>query len=431
MRRYNPVEIDNRKHLEQSLLFYLLMAQSDDIALLSEDDFMYVDCKSIFKVALDKYQKGMPFNPLEIDDHFQAIKNKDISVFFLAESDKTYFITPTNYSFYFNYFKKINERDKAYTIIVEAAERLERGEEKENVLLKVTEEIISLSVQTKSCEEESDIALYREFFDLEKPISKKHTAYSGLKALDYNLRNLTGGRLIVIAARPGQGKSALAIQIMANAICKEKKVGYISLEMGKNEIISRMMANKYECNVSELQKGQKSTVMDLMTSYSKNPFPANHLFLNDSLFKLSAINRKIREWEQEGIELLIVDHIGLIDSEIDSTRNDQLGKISRTLKQLTQQLQIPIIALSQLNRASENEKRKPMLSDLRDSGNIEQDADAVIMFYQQTVTNDGIKIFDLGLLKNRAGITDWLGPRFAFNGCIQRFSELMLNVQVR
>lgn len=430
MRKYNPVEIENRKHLEQSLLYYLLLGQSEDIALLSEDDFMYFECKAIFRIALDKYQKGMPFNPLEIHDYFQALKNNEVNVFILSESNQVYNIIPATYKSYLNYFKKINERDKAYTIIVNAAERLERGEEREGVLLKVTEEIINLTTMNKM-NEESDIDLYKEFFNLDKPVNQSHVAYSGLRALDHNLRNLTGGRLIVIAARPGQGKSALAVQIMVNAIFKEKKVGYLSLEMGKNEIICRMMANKYEFNVSELQRGRKETIMDLMTSYSPNPFPAKHLFLNDSLFKLSAINRKIREWVEEGVSLVIVDHIGLIDSEIESTRNDQLGKISRTLKQLTQQLQIPIIALSQLNRASENEKRKPMLSDLRDSGNIEQDADAVIMFYQSNVTNDGIKIFDLGLLKNRAGLTDWLGPRFAFNGCIQRFTEMMLNVQVR
>jgi replicative DNA helicase len=427
MQRYSHDMLTNLQSLEFSLLNFLLLEPSENILLLSENDFYYIESKQVYKRLLDKYQNQEEINPVEFYDEM-AVRDKIIATILVF--DPHYPIKKETFHFYLSHFQNMIQKNQAYGVVVNAASSIEKGKDKDDVLASLSEEIISLTSGIKK-EGQTDIELYREFFDLERPKSNLHMAYSGLKALDYNLRNLVGGRLVVIAARPGQGKSALAIQIMVNAIVKQKKVGYISLEMGKNEIVSRMMANHYEHDVSELQRGNRATLMSLMNDYSAKPLPANGLFLTDSLFKLSGINRKIREWKNEGVSLVIVDHIGLIDSESDSNRNEQLGRISRLLKQLTQQLQIPIIALSQLNRASENEKRKPQLSDLRDSGNIEQDADAVLMFYHDKVGNDGIKYLDIGILKNRAGVTDWLGPRFAFNGSLQQFSEIMLNVQVR
>lgn len=427
MKRYSHDGLTDLQSLEYSLLNFLLFKPSEDILLLSEIDFHYIESKQVYKRLLDKYQNHEEINPIEFHDFLE--KNDSILAHIIV-FEPYYNIKPETFNFYFTHLQNMKSKNEFYAIVTSAATNLEKGEEKDSVIAKLSEQIVSLTVGEK-IKQERDIDLYREFFDLDKPVSNLNIAYSGLRSLDFYLKNLTGGRLVVVAARPGQGKSALAIQITVNAVLREKKVAYLSLEMGVNEIISRMMANHYEFNVSQLQRGDREEIMALMHAYSAKPFPANCLFLNDNLFKLSAINRKIRELKNEGVEMVILDHIGLIDSEMDATRNDQLGKISRLLKQLTQQLQIPIIALSQLNRASENEKRKPGLSDLRDSGNIEQDADAVIMFAHEADTNDGLKHMNLGLLKNRAGITGWLGPRFVFNGEIQRFSEVMLDVQAR
>jgi replicative DNA helicase len=118
-----------------------------------------------------------------------------------------------------------------------------------------------------------------------------------------------------------------------------------------------------------------------------------------------------------------VDHIGLVEAE-GGTANERLGLVSRSLKKLAKRLEIPIIACSQLNRRSAVENRKPQLADLRDSGNIEQDADVAIFLHSDDESENGPTRIEIGVLKSRYGRKGWLPQRFEFDGRTQRFCEV-------
>lgn len=150
------------------------------------------------------------------------------------------------------------------------------------------------------------------------------------------------------------------------------------------------------------------------------------IFFDFGSFSLGAIIARISQWRRtERIDFAVVDHIGLIEAEGFKSRVEQLGHISRTLKKLAKRLGIPIVAVSQLNRAVETDKRMPKLSDLRDSGNLEQDADVVLMLHADNDPDSQGRVdVEIGLLKLRDGVRGWLPCTFQFDGRTQRFREL-------
>jgi len=151
------------------------------------------------------------------------------------------------------------------------------------------------------------------------------------------------------------------------------------------------------------------------------------IHLDTDTYTLGGIVARLAEWKnQHGIKLGIVDHLGLIEGGDSKSRNDWLGQVSRRLKKAAKQLNMPILAISQLNRQVEQTKRRPVLADLRDSGNIEQDADACIFLHVEANTEDGANgsPIEIGLLKNRMGRKGWLSERFAFDGRSQQLREV-------
>lgn len=213
---------------------------------------------------------------------------------------------------------------------------------------------------------------------------------SGFTALD----RLTGGwqktDLLVLAARPGMGKTAFVLTIARNAAVEfNRPVAVFSLEMGAVQLVNRLISSEAELNQDKLRKGQLANfeyvqLHERIKKLSKAP-----LFIDDtpalSIFELRAKARRLKE--QNNIELIIIDYLQLMSagSEAKGNREQEISLISRSLKALAKELNIPIIALSQLSRDVEKRttaSKRPMLSDLRESGAIEQDADMVMFIYR-------------------------------------------------
>ncbi len=246
---------------------------------------------------------------------------------------------------------------------------------------------------------------------------------TGLKSIDNRIGGLQAPRLIVVAARPSIGKTALVNQIALYAASQNYPVGICSLEMGSAELVIRAMANRYKLNGSALSFGSEEEIQKLTDQAAKNPISNLPIWIDAETFSLNAITARITEWKRNhDIKLAVVDHIGLVEVDGAHSVNERLGLISRALKKLAKRLNIPVIAVSQLNRNVEKEKRWPMLSDLRDSGSIEQDADICLFLHADAGTEGASLIpMHMGLLKNRVGRRGWLNDRFVFNGSTQTF----------
>ena len=207
---------------------------------------------------------------------------------------------------------------------------------------------------------------------------------SGFSELDAKIGGLSRSDLILIAARPGIGKTSLALNIASHVALKEKKgVAIFSLEMSGEQLVSRMISSLALVDSSRLRTGdirpdEWTRLAEAVSILGDSPMKID----DNAGITVQEIKAKLRR--EKDIGLVIIDYLQLMRSGSRSeNRVQEVAEISRSLKIMARELDIPVVALSQLNRASESRKdKKPMLSDLRESGSIEQDADIVIFLYR-------------------------------------------------
>lgn len=218
---------------------------------------------------------------------------------------------------------------------------------------------------------------------------------TGFVDLDNQLTGLHGGELIVLAARPGIGKTSLAMNFALHAAAAEKKaVAVFSLEMPSVQLLLRMLATHARVDMRKLRGGRLSPNDEERISDAANELYNLRLYIDDSgglsSFDLRAKARRLKQREPD-LGLIVIDYLQLMHQKgkVES-RQLEVAEISRALKQLAKELDLPIVALSQLNRKVEDRKGgKPLLSDLRESGAIEQDADVVLFIHREDQDQDG------------------------------------------
>lgn len=246
---------------------------------------------------------------------------------------------------------------------------------------------------------------------------------TGFHSLDRVIGSFRPGQLIVIAARPGMGKSAFALNIALNtAFRQETKVGIFTMEMSVEEVLLRMISTKSMVSMDNMLTGhgldqvKRRGIIEQAEKISRMSIFLDDIGSNTPL-DLRAKARRLKA-EQDGLGLIIVDYMQLMASSRRSVENRQqeISEISRSLKILAKELHVPVIALSQLNRALENrEDKRPRLSDLRESGAIEQDADLVMFIYREAKykrTEDNAEKASIIIAKNRHGKTGEVEMRF-------------------
>ncbi len=236
---------------------------------------------------------------------------------------------------------------------------------------------------------------------------------TGFTALDMKLSGLQPSDLVIIAARPSMGKTSLALNIGMNAAIRFKKsVGVFSLEMSKEQLVDRLFASMLGVDSWKLQRGKlDDSDFQNMGPIMDELHKAN-IFIDDtSVSSMPEFRTKARRLQMEhGLDLLIVDYLQLMstgNSNFAGNRVQEISEISRSLKQVARELRIPIVALSQLSRAVEARPDKtPQLSDLRESGSIEQDADVVLMMYRKDYYDEDTDtpgVTDIYIRKHRNG----------------------------
>ena len=216
---------------------------------------------------------------------------------------------------------------------------------------------------------------------------------TGFPKFDEKIGGFRPGQFVIIAARPSVGKTAFSLAL-AQEISKKNNVGFFSLEMPYDQIILRMLTNHSRIAQYKIEK------MQFNNQNEKNSFDAAitqikglNLWLDDSpILNVSTLGWKARRLKKEkGLDIIFIDYLQLLEGEkaLQHDRQQAVTKISKGLKALARQLKIPIIALSQLSRKSEEGKRKPIMSDIRESGSIEQDADIIAFLHRDDYQKEG------------------------------------------
>lgn len=232
----------------------------------------------------------------------------------------------------------------------------------------------------------SDIVLeqYSRLFDKE---SLKGNVRSGFFRLDYYTKGFRKKQLVILAARPGVGKSALALNWSLAFARQGKRTALFSMEMSKEELFERYMANMAPVNLGVIQDRDAGADTAAKLARATSEISKLPLMINDEGTQTVEQIRMAAKLKQ--VDVVIVDYLQLIHSAGRSnSRNEEVGRISRSLKQMAMDLDIPVIALSQLNR-QKNEDMEPSLSNLRDSGEIEQDANMVIFLWETDIRSTG------------------------------------------
>ncbi|MDP4117637.1 MAG: DnaB-like helicase C-terminal domain-containing protein [Bacillota bacterium] len=383
-------------------------------AKLKAEDFMNETCKIIFEAAVDISERGKAFDTVIAANIAEAKLGKDAArfVFELME------ITPTSANAMD--YAEIVHKNAGIRFLHDSIEELLVNDEPQDIagnLIGMCREFL----ETERTDRIKTIADALTAMYVEKSASTAMIRIdTGMSRLDRILKGLCGGNLVVIAARPGVGKSALGIQIARAAAAKGNKTLICSLEMSPEEIAERLVArsgvdmdrlidNDLELNDKQNMAHEVGTLEKLPILISDDPYT--------TVPKIRAMARSIQD-----LKLIVVDYLTLMQSHKKSDKRYlEIGAMTRDLKILAKELKIPIAVLSQLNR-EKDETEKPTLRDLRESGDIEQDADKVIMLWKLEYSDEG-KPIKVGCTveKNRRGKTGAVVLRF--DGAHMIFTE--------
>lgn len=260
---------------------------------------------------------------------------------------------------------------------------------------------------------------------------------TGFSDLDRKTAGLHGSELILIAARPAMGKSAFALNIASHAAVKEKTpVAIFSLEMAADQMVNRILCSEAMVDSNKVRTGKLEDDDWVKLAGALGPLSESEIYIDDTPgISVMDIRTKCRKLKMEkNIGLVIIDYLQLVQGGARSkgSREQEIAEISRSLKILAKEINVPVIALSQLSRAVEQRPdHRPMLSDLRESGSIEQDADIVMFLYRDDYYNPETEKKDTAeviIAKQRGGSTGtiellWLGNYTKFVNLAQGYDE--------
>ena len=295
----------------------------------------------------------------------------------------------------------------------------------EEMLSKITKKMVVTKVDNIQSQ------TLKAYMDIENIVNHKGNLLglqTGLLDLDHFLQGLKNSDFMILAARPSMGKTAFALNIASYlAIEKDIPVIFFSLEMSSSQLIHRIFSCRGLIEMPMLKSGKLNNQMTQDLIDISNKLSRSKLIIQDDIFNLAALRSIARKLKRENdIKLIIIDYLQLLEGNNRENRNLEISEISRSLKLLAKELDIPIIALSQLSRSVESRQvKKPILSDLRESGSLEQDADIVMFLYREDYyipETENKNITEVIIAKNRNGPTGSI-PVF-FHKEYLRFQDL-------
>jgi len=406
----NPIEnTEQVRDLERAILGGLMLETEryDAVSEIIEfSDFEGQDHQNIFQSMGELVNSNKPLDPLTVSDRLDS-KN-----LLTRAGGKNYLIdlassTPSaaNLEAYAGLIRQKSISRRLMKINSEISELIinPQGKNAEELLDEAETKIFSLNDEAsrKSTDIQKLDELIPQSIERMNEIAKSGSSLlgssTGYKDLDTRLQGLQDGDLIIVAARPSMGKTALSMNIAENFLINKDVLGGVlifSLEMPAESLTTRLLASNAKIDQQKVRSASmnQDELKKFMESSSKlKDLP---LYIDDSSLlspmELRARARRINRQDPNGLSLIVVDYLQLMQIPASQeNRVNQISEISRSLKMLAKELKVPVVALSQLNRAVEQRPNKrPIMADLRDSGAIEQDADVILFIYRDEVYNE-------------------------------------------
>ena len=415
-------KMPNSLEAEQYILANILISPKEVAAILSSvepDDFYYDNHKKIMTAIKYLYDNKQDVNYTNIIEELKRKKEFD------AVGGQEYILELVDilpqvveWENYASVIKQKSVSRELYNTLGDLSKAvLDNDLTFEDILVKTEDDIKRILNKRRTAQFSKIDSITDNVIDVIEKNSKKESELigidTGFKELNSKTFGFKNGELIIIAARPGIGKSALALNITSTA-CEEKKaVAFISLEMGTTQLVMRLLSSNSGIGLSKIISG-KLNESDITALYLTRLKIDNYdLYLDDStVTDISEIMAQCRELKRnKKLDMVVVDYLQLIGKRTankNANRAELVGSISRSLKILAMELDIPVIALSQLNRES-IKRDVPNLADLRESGSIEQDADIVLFLHKASKDSDNLESkarshrVELIIAKNRQG----------------------------
>ncbi len=385
--------LPNNFEAEQAVLGCALIdseAALTVVGKLEEIDFYNETHRNIFRVVRDLFSRSVAIDFVTVSDELEK-KGLISSVGGMSYISSLSNIVPSAASV--NHYIEIVKRDSILRqVIMSCGKTIQMAYEKDSdeTIIGVAEKAIY-----EIAEKGQTGSLEKIEFPLEKVISKieeihkDNTVLRGLKTGFYGIDKATNGLqktdLIILAARPGVGKTSLAMNIVSNAAINSKaKCAVFSLEMGREQLAQRMLFSVANVSMAKALRGDLDESDWSKIWKAEKLLKDTDIFVDDNAMNTpSQVLSKCRKLKREkGLDLIVIDYLGLMKADVKTgNRQEEVGEISRNLKLLAKEVEVPVISLCQLNRSVEQREDgkpgRPVLSDLRDSGSIEQDADMV------------------------------------------------------
>ncbi|HUY69651.1 MAG TPA: replicative DNA helicase [Candidatus Tyrphobacter sp.] len=435
---------------EQSVLGALMLDKNSIFAvadILSPDDFYRDNHAKIYEAVLRLWGRHEPIDILSVTSELtKANWLKDVG----GSSYLTELINSVPTSSHVSHYAKLVKEKKVLRDLISVSSTITQDAfnpqgEIEDMLDSIEQKIFAVSQQSFS---RNFIPIKEDLKDAYERIEKLHQGDAdrlrgtptGFTALDNILSGLQRSDLIILGARPSQGKTAFTLDIARHAAFESgQPVGYFSLEMSREQVIDRLIASEAGVDLWKLRTGRlkdESEFRLIQTALDKlNRAP---LFIDDSpspsIIEMRAMARRLQS-EQKGLGLLVVDYLQLVEPRTKyESAVQQVTEISRGLKGLARELDVPVLAVSQLSREVDKRDIKiPRLSDLRDSGSLEQDADAVLFLYHKNrdridLPEEEQNIVEVIISKHRNGPTGsvplyWDREKVTFRDIDKRHNE--------
>ena len=388
--------------------------------ILKPDDFYFSANKFIFSAVMDLFNENRPIDFVTISEQLKENKKLDAAggIDYLKKLSVS---VPTTQNV--RYYADIIREKSILRLLIRQAESISKmAYSEQDTLSQVIERSEQMIFDISSTREQKDIVHISDILQSSYDQMAQNAANkggitgipTGFEELNKRTGGFHGGELIIIAGRPGMGKSAFAVNIAEYvSINLGKTVAIFNLEMPREQIVNRILCSQALVNNGRIRTGTMEPddwekICDVADTIAKAP-----IYIDDSsTITVSQIRAKCRRLKQmKNLDLIVIDYLQLMQSGGRSdNRQQEIADISRSLKVLAKELDVPVIALSQLKRESESQKgKKPMLSDLRESGAIEQDADMVMFLFRNYYYSKNPEEKELAeciIAKNRSGSVD-------------------------
>lgn len=398
--------LPNNFEAEQAVLGCALIDSEAALAVISkleEIDFYNETHRNIFSVIKKLFQNSISIDFVTVSDELEK-QNLINAVGGMAYISSLSNIVPSAASA--NHYIEIVRRDSVLRqVILACGKTIEKAYDKgsdESIIGQAEKAIFEIAEKGQSGALERLQVSVDKVFDRFEDIHKDNTILRGLKTGFYQLDRATNGLqktdLIILAARPGVGKTSLAMNIVSNAaINSGAKCAVFSLEMGREQLAQRMLCSVSNVSMAKALRGELNEHDWYNLRQGSKKLKDADIYVDDNAMNTpSQVLSKCRKLKREkGLDLVVIDYLGLMKSDSKSdNRQNEVADISRQLKILAKEIEVPVLSLCQLNRSVESrdtkdgKPAKPMLSDLRDSGSIEQDADMVWFIHRDMTAKE-------------------------------------------